>query len=1474
MDGGGFEDLGSEVTITNSDLGTTVTVNIVAATFESLSGGLMDGEMVTFNAIITDEAGNATTGTASSNTIQIDQSPPAAFTTGTVSAVGGTAEPGFWNTLNTSIGINIPVANEASLEGGTLQLRANVDGGGFEDLGSEVTITHSDLGTTVTVTISAATLEALSGGLEDGETVTFNAVITDAAGNATTGTASSSAIRIDQSPPAAFTTGNVSAVGGTVVAGVWNSTNTSLDIDVAVTNDATLENGTIQLRASVEGGGFEDLGSEVTITNSNLGTTVTVNIAGTTFEALSGGLNDGETVTFNAIVADEAGNTTTGTVSGTTLFFDETPPAAFTTGAVSVLGGSVEPGFWNGTNTSIDINVLADNDATLENGTLQLRADVNGGGFEDLGSEVTITNGDLGATVTINIAAATFEALSGGLNDGETVTFNAIITDARGNVTTGTASATIIEIDQAAPAAFTTGTVSVVGGTAEPGFWNISNTRIDINVPVTGDASLENGTLQLRADVDGGGFEDLGSEVTITNGDLGTTVTISIAGAAFESLSGGLVDGETVTFNAIIIDEAGNSTAGAASSNTIQIDQSPPAAFTTGDVSALGGTRVPGFWNGTNTTIDIGVPIANDATLENGTIQLRADVDGGGFEDLGSEVTITNSDLGTTVTINVAAATFEALSGGLVDGETVTFNAILTDVGGNATTGTASAVTVEIDQTAPSSFTVAEVRAVGGLVMTGSWNFGNTSVNVSVPIENDASLEGGSIQLRADVNGGGFEDFGGATGIANADLGAIKTINLSAATLEALSSGLVDGEVVTVNAVITDRAGNSTTGIASARTLEVDQTVPVAFNTGNVSPVGGPTIAGFWNSGNTSLNIEVPIANDASLGGGSIFIEADVNGGGFEPLGSLINITNGDLGTTVTVNVTASTFEVLNSRLTGGETVAFRASLRDNAGNTTTGTVSTSTIEFDETAPAAFTVGNVSAVGGTVVAGFWNSTNNRIDVEVPITNDPTLENGSIQLRAEVDGGGFENLGTAVTITNSDLGTTVTVNVPGAIFEALSSDLSNGETITFNAILTDKAGNPTIGTVSATLIEFDEELPAITATSPGDDNINVDIETDIIITFSKNITFGTGNIEIIDLDDGASSITIDAASPGPQASIAGNVLTLNPASALELNVNYAVQIANTAVLDGAGNAYAGITGNTTLNFTTINAPVIRGLTDLTFLEDTEGVLTFQLESPATGEDALVVTATLQDEQLISQSNLVITGLGAERTITLSPHQDANGTVQLTVSVTGGDLTTEQTITVVIIPVNDAPTDIALSGGDIDEEAPAGTGVGTLTATDVDADQTFTFTLVAGIGDTHNHLFAINGDMLEVSSPLDFEDTPTVSVRIRVTDQDGAFYEKVFTRRLIANPEADLVFYTAFTPDGDGVNDTWTIDNITLHPGARVMVVNSEGNAVFESVGYEQPWDGTFNGNVLPLDTYYYVVELPGGRNYKGVVTILK
>jgi gliding motility-associated-like protein len=89
--------------------------------------------------------------------------------------------------------------------------------------------------------------------------------------------------------------------------------------------------------------------------------------------------------------------------------------------------------------------------------------------------------------------------------------------------------------------------------------------------------------------------------------------------------------------------------------------------------------------------------------------------------------------------------------------------------------------------------------------------------------------------------------------------------------------------------------------------------------------------------------------------------------------------------------------------------------------------------------------------------------------------------------------------------------------------------------------------------------------------------------------------------------------------------------------------------------------------------------------------------------------------------------------------------------------------------------------------------------------------------------------------------------------------------------------DPVFPTVITPNFDGKNDLFVINYLEkVYPECSVVIFNRWGSIVYESVGYEEPWDGTYNSEPLPMGTYFYKIELNDPENtvYNGPISIIR
>jgi gliding motility-associated-like protein len=81
--------------------------------------------------------------------------------------------------------------------------------------------------------------------------------------------------------------------------------------------------------------------------------------------------------------------------------------------------------------------------------------------------------------------------------------------------------------------------------------------------------------------------------------------------------------------------------------------------------------------------------------------------------------------------------------------------------------------------------------------------------------------------------------------------------------------------------------------------------------------------------------------------------------------------------------------------------------------------------------------------------------------------------------------------------------------------------------------------------------------------------------------------------------------------------------------------------------------------------------------------------------------------------------------------------------------------------------------------------------------------------------------------------------------------------------------------AFSPNKDGINDTWNLENLRDYPRCTVEIYNRYGQIVFQTFGYTKPWDGTYKGKDLPVGTYYYIIDPKNGfEKITGYVVILR
>ncbi|PSR53624.1 hypothetical protein AHMF7605_08835 [Adhaeribacter arboris] len=116
------------------------------------------------------------------------------------------------------------------------------------------------------------------------------------------------------------------------------------------------------------------------------------------------------------------------------------------------------------------------------------------------------------------------------------------------------------------------------------------------------------------------------------------------------------------------------------------------------------------------------------------------------------------------------------------------------------------------------------------------------------------------------------------------------------------------------------------------------------------------------------------------------------------------------------------------------------------------------------------------------------------------------------------------------------------------------------------------------------------------------------------------------------------------------------------------------------------------------------------------------------------------------------------------------------------------------------------------------------------------------------------------------------TKTTTYKVTAFSEEGCVATDEVTITVIPR----VIIVNTFSPNHDGINETWEIQRIENYPEATVEIFNRWGTKVFTSnTGYTKAWDGTYNGQDLPLATYYYIIRLDKiSKPISGNVTLVR
>jgi gliding motility-associated-like protein len=94
-------------------------------------------------------------------------------------------------------------------------------------------------------------------------------------------------------------------------------------------------------------------------------------------------------------------------------------------------------------------------------------------------------------------------------------------------------------------------------------------------------------------------------------------------------------------------------------------------------------------------------------------------------------------------------------------------------------------------------------------------------------------------------------------------------------------------------------------------------------------------------------------------------------------------------------------------------------------------------------------------------------------------------------------------------------------------------------------------------------------------------------------------------------------------------------------------------------------------------------------------------------------------------------------------------------------------------------------------------------------------------------------------------------------------------------VVVNEDYNLIASNILTPNGDGQNDTWVVENLSNYANHEVKIFDRTGRLLYSTRNYQNDWNGELNGAMLAQGTYYYTITFgPNIAPKKGFITLIR
>jgi gliding motility-associated-like protein len=115
----------------------------------------------------------------------------------------------------------------------------------------------------------------------------------------------------------------------------------------------------------------------------------------------------------------------------------------------------------------------------------------------------------------------------------------------------------------------------------------------------------------------------------------------------------------------------------------------------------------------------------------------------------------------------------------------------------------------------------------------------------------------------------------------------------------------------------------------------------------------------------------------------------------------------------------------------------------------------------------------------------------------------------------------------------------------------------------------------------------------------------------------------------------------------------------------------------------------------------------------------------------------------------------------------------------------------------------------------------------------------------------------------------------TLELSVTDANGRVAKDQVVITVTNSDETIANIPRYFTPNDDGIQDMWVWNSPEQYSNATLTIFNQAGQVIYETVSYQNNWDGTVGGSPLQPGAYYYVIRPGDGvGDIKGAVRIIR